>query len=284
MSKSEAPCRQQVNTDRSIYDILLSLGNFESYWACVSRKFYDEDLNTTPQVCSTCHDSALNRFEESCLTLVMKPAVQVLNYRTSTVALATRMSRNCQNYQTSKRRANANGTRRMHTSQYQHFIPRFILRGFQVGSVMSRKEREEEFQRTGVDTECIIYYDVATGSLDIRPIRKVYGVMGIYSDVNNTRNINELEQKLAHLESQAASMIESLHKVLPRGIITLERSSLELLQKFLFLMRFRNEPCSSKAFEVNCLEKQARWWVEDIRKAIVFDLLPICGGVPSDTT
>ncbi|KAG2059274.1 hypothetical protein BDR06DRAFT_720100 [Suillus hirtellus] len=137
------------------------------------------------------------------------------------------------------------GARRAHASQYQHVIPRFILRRFQLGIPKSRKERDEEFERTHVDSECILYYDVATGSLDARPIGKVYSVLGIYQDVHNTGNINELEHKLAHLESQAASIIKNLHEALPWGDLALKCSSLELLQKFLFLMHFRTKSHTS---------------------------------------
>ncbi|KAG2035424.1 hypothetical protein BDR03DRAFT_1093188 [Suillus americanus] len=64
---------------------------------------------------------------------------------------------------------------------------------FQVGSPKSRAERDKEFQLTRVDAEKVLYYVVATGSLDTRSIGKVYGVPGIYQDVRNTENINELE-------------------------------------------------------------------------------------------
>ncbi|KAG1840676.1 hypothetical protein C8R48DRAFT_781694 [Suillus tomentosus] len=160
------------------------------------------------------------------------------------------------------------GARRAHTSQYQHVIPRFILRRFQLGIPKSRKERDEEFERTHVDSECILYYDVATGNLDARPIGKVYGVLGIYQDVHNTGNINELEHKLAHLESQAALIIKNLHEALPWGDLALKCSSLELLQKFLFLMHFRTKSHTSRAFEVDRPENvQARQWVERILEA-----------------
>ncbi|KAG1789081.1 uncharacterized protein HD556DRAFT_1447363 [Suillus plorans] len=188
------------------------------------------------------------------------------------------MSRRCRNDRTSKRRANTKvagvqifqraGARRAHTSQYQHVIPRFILQKFQLGIPKSRKERDKEFERTRVDSECILYYDVATGSLDTRPIGKVYGVLGIYQDVHNTRNINELEHKLAHLESEAASIINNLHEALPWGALALKCSSLELLQKFLFLMHFRTRSHSSRAFEVDRPENiQAHQWVERILEA-----------------
>ncbi|KAG2346533.1 hypothetical protein BDR05DRAFT_997494 [Suillus weaverae] len=166
------------------------------------------------------------------------------------------MSPRRENCQTSTRRANkkvagvrsAGGSRRAHTYQYQHFIPRFVLRRFQVGILKSRIERYKEFQRIGVDPEYVLYYDVATGSLDTRLIGKVYGVLGIYQD--------------------AASIIKDLHQALPQSTLTLKRRFLELLQKFLFLMHYRNESRSRRAFEVDRPENaKARQWIERGMKA-----------------
>ncbi|KAG1809379.1 uncharacterized protein BJ212DRAFT_605672 [Suillus subaureus] len=163
------------------------------------------------------------------------------------------------------------------TMQYQHFIPRFILRRFQVGPVKSKTERQREFRHTGVDPEYVHYYDIATGSLDIRPIGKVYGVPNFYQDVRNTHNINELEEKLADLERHAASIIMDLHKTLPQGTFTLKRRSLELLRKFLFIMHYRNLSCSDTYFQADHPENAtSRQWIEsfmkakDIRSAVEF--------------
>ncbi|KAG2354845.1 hypothetical protein BDR07DRAFT_1304938, partial [Suillus spraguei] len=153
------------------------------------------------------------------------------------------------------------------TTQYQHFIPRFILRRFQVGPVKSTTERRTEFRRTGIDPEYIYYYDIATGSLDIRPIGMVYGVTNVYQDVRNTNNINELEGKLAELECQAASVIMDLHKALPQGTFTLNRRSLELLRKFLFIMHYRNVSYSGTYFQADHPENAgARQWIEAFMK------------------
>lgn len=174
------------------------------------------------------------------------------------------------NYQTSKLRSDTKAAEgRVHTLQYQHFIPRFILRRFLVGLPKSKIEREAKIRRTA---EYVLYYDVATGSLDTRPIGKVYGALGIYQDFHNTRNINELEEKLAHLESQAASIIKNLHKAHARGTFTLKRKSLELLQKFLFIMHCRNVSRSCLAFEVDRQEiAKARHWTEYGIKGIQSD-------------
>jgi hypothetical protein len=75
--------------------------------------------------------------------------------------------------------------------------------------------------------------------------------LGLYQDFRNTRNINELEEKLAYLESQAAPIIQDLHDACDRGTLTLERESLELLQKFLFIMHCRNKSRYSLALEAD---------------------------------
>ncbi|KAG0693700.1 hypothetical protein DFH29DRAFT_816087 [Suillus ampliporus] len=153
-------------------------------------------------------------------------------------------------------------------NQFQHFISRFILRKFQVEPPMSRGERQKEFRLTGVYPGHVHYYDVATRSLDIRPIGKVYGVPGIYQDVHNTENINELEEKLGALESLAAPIIEDLHDAIHQGTFTLKRGSLELLQKFLFIMYYRHESRSSQSFRVDRPENaKARHWIEHFMKA-----------------
>ncbi|KAG2151024.1 uncharacterized protein EDB93DRAFT_1103257 [Suillus bovinus] len=152
--------------------------------------------------------------------------------------------------------------------QYQHFIPRFILRRFQVGPVKSKTERQNEFRRTGVDPEYVHYYDIATGSLDIRPIGMVYGVPNFYQDVRNTRNINALEEKLGDLERDAASIIMDLHNALPQGTFTLKRRPLELLRKFLFIMHYRKVSCSDTYFQVDHPENAGgRQWIESFMKA-----------------
>lgn len=96
--------------------------------------------------------------------------------------------------------------------------------------------------------------------------------MGIYQDFRNTRNINKLEKKLARLESQAALIVKDLHEARDRGTLTLERESVELLQKFLFIMHCRNESRSCLAFEVDRQEiAKAGYWAEHRIKGVQSD-------------
>ncbi|KAG1898323.1 uncharacterized protein F5891DRAFT_1044144 [Suillus fuscotomentosus] len=98
---------------------------------------------------------------------------------------------------------------------------------------------------------------MATGSLDIRPIGKVYGVPNVYQD-----------EKLADLERHAASIIMDLHDALPKGTFTLKRRSLELLRKFLFIMHYRNVSYSGTYFQADHPENAGgRQWIESFMKA-----------------
>ncbi|KAK0216113.1 hypothetical protein IW262DRAFT_197290 [Armillaria fumosa] len=130
--------------------------------------------------------------------------------------------------------------RKQKTDQYQHAIPRFILRRFQTGPRKTRAERTKEYRRTGVDPEYVLYYDLASGGLDVRPIGDVYGVMNLYKDASNPSNVNELEKKLSILETEASEVIRTLHSDLASGKSTLKRLDVERLRKFLFVMHYRN--------------------------------------------
>ncbi|KAL1744207.1 hypothetical protein HDZ31DRAFT_2695, partial [Schizophyllum fasciatum] len=125
--------------------------------------------------------------------------------------------------------------------QYHHFIPRFILRRYQVGPVLSKAERNKAYRRTGVDPEYVLYYDIEKQTLDTRPIGKVYGSQNLYRDANNTYNVNHLEEKLGQLEKRAAKIIRGIHEAIPWGKFTLARPELDALRKFLFLMHYRRQ-------------------------------------------
>ncbi|PBK95353.1 hypothetical protein ARMGADRAFT_1163951 [Armillaria gallica] len=124
--------------------------------------------------------------------------------------------------------------------QFHHSIPRFILRRFQTGPRKSKAERRKEYRQTHVDPDHVFYYDLASGSLDVRSIGTIYGLKNLYRDASNASNVNELEEKLSVLERDAAVIIEGLHSSLASGKAILKRHDLERLRKFLFIMHYRN--------------------------------------------
>ncbi|KAK0194954.1 hypothetical protein F5146DRAFT_923652 [Armillaria mellea] len=124
--------------------------------------------------------------------------------------------------------------------QFHHSIPRFILRRFQTGPRKSKAERRKEYRQTHVDPDHVFYYDLATGSLDVRSVGTIYGLKNLYRDASNLSNVNELEEKLSVLERDAAVIIDGLHSSLANGKAILKRHDLERMRKFLFIMHYRN--------------------------------------------
>ncbi|SJK98622.1 uncharacterized protein ARMOST_01890 [Armillaria ostoyae] len=137
-------------------------------------------------------------------------------------------------------RSSAPPTQRQQGDQYHHAIPRFILRRFQAGPRKSNAERRAEYRRSGIDPDQVLYYDVASGSLDECSVGKIYGKKNLYRDASSLSNVNEVEEKLSLLEREAALIIATLHSELPRRKVTLKRRDLDILRKFMFVMHYRN--------------------------------------------
>ncbi|KAK0449722.1 uncharacterized protein EV420DRAFT_1563698 [Desarmillaria tabescens] len=138
--------------------------------------------------------------------------------------------------------------------QYHHIIPRFILRRFHVGP----RNDEKITIRSGVDPGQVLYYDLASGILDVRSIGTVYGQKNFYRDASNPSNVNEVEEKLSLLEGKAALTIEILHSELARGKVTIKRRHLDILRKFMFVMHYRK--MGSTYFDPN-LQPSLRQWL-----------------------
>ncbi|KAJ6632191.1 hypothetical protein B0H10DRAFT_1771728 [Mycena sp. CBHHK59/15] len=152
---------------------------------------------------------------------------------------------------------------RSNRDQYQHFIPRFILRRFQVGGT-----QKKEYSRTGLDPESVLFYDLAANTLAVRSIGSVYGVKNLYQDTRS-QNINELEEKLSKLENDAAGIVNDLHAALgaQKRQFTLKRKGLDRLRKFLFLQHYRNSTLSKTYFQEDHPENQrVREWTEKFRE------------------
>ncbi|KAF8959800.1 hypothetical protein BDZ97DRAFT_1704757 [Flammula alnicola] len=146
--------------------------------------------------------------------------------------------------------------------QYQHYIPRFILRYFQDTQIQPRtsdrnkKERQKNFhkaRKTGVDQDTIMLYDIQSQRFEHQPIGKVHGNINMYRDQRNTQNVDHLEQGLSRLENDAATIIRSIHLATDarRDVVTMKRKELETLRKFIYLMHYRRTPLISSYFDEN---------------------------------
>lgn len=76
------------------------------------------------------------------------------------------------------------------TTQFHHYIPRFILRRF------------------SENNKTIKTYDVNNKSIDMRRIGKIYGVTNMYEDISNEFHPMIVETTLSKIESSSAVIIK----------------------------------------------------------------------------
>lgn len=131
----------------------------------------------------------------------------------------------------------------MPTSQYQHYIPRFILRNFALDDHLKHsKERHD-----------IYCFNVNERRLHITDVDTSYGMTNMYADIRNTADINYLETEISHLEQKASSIIQRCTDLSETRIV-LSLLELETLQRFLFVMSFRF-PARRSQFEGGSLNE-----------------------------
>ncbi|KAF8959794.1 hypothetical protein BDZ97DRAFT_1704752 [Flammula alnicola] len=142
--------------------------------------------------------------------------------------------------------------------QYQHYIPRFILRYFQDTQLQPRnkKERQKNFhkaRKTGVDKDTILVYDIQAQKFEPRPIGKVHGIINLYRDQRNTQNVDHLEQGLSRLENDAARVIHRIHMATDahNTVVTMKRKELETVRKFIYIMHYRQTHLVPSYFDGN---------------------------------
>ena len=114
-------------------------------------------------------------------------------------------------------------------NQYHHYIPRFVLRNFALDSHLRHsKERHD-----------IYLYSIKSKDLRIADVDKEYGIRNMYSDIENTKDVNYVEIELSKLEQTASKVINEFLD-LSRDQFTIVSSELNSLKKFLYIMSFRH--------------------------------------------
>ena len=89
----------------------------------------------------------------------------------------------------------------------------------------------------------------------------------LYRDAKNVQDVDELEKKLAVLESEAAAVINILHEENGPCTIAPRRPQVETLRKFLFLMHYRSVRLSKTYFQRDHPDNTPiRQWLSEYRK------------------
>ncbi|KAL1797341.1 hypothetical protein ACET3X_003947 [Alternaria dauci] len=130
-------------------------------------------------------------------------------------------------------------------SQYEHYIPRFLLRRFSYpstavpnhGKRRNRKQRVEDVV-AAVD----LGHDIP--KFVELPVARIFGQFDMYKDDSkfSSKAQNRIEAKLCLIEGQASRIIAKVadaHKAAKDGV-TLSRHDKDLLRKYIFVMKYRS--------------------------------------------
>ncbi|KAF9107333.1 hypothetical protein BGX27_008776 [Mortierella sp. AM989] len=134
----------------------------------------------------------------------------------------------------------------MTKNQFHHFIPRFILRNFIEEDGYKKtfvwKESEKAFsvmkKSHKNDNPRIKSYDFQNQQSGLPRVKKMYGIQNMYKDITSDYCM-KFEELLGKLECSAAIFIQKI--VSDTQEISLSRTQLESLKKFLVIMTYRGE-------------------------------------------
>ena len=131
------------------------------------------------------------------------------------------------------------------SSQYHHFVPRFLLRNFAVfknpGKVVQKtsrktKNRPPRPQRLNV-------LNLKSGAFEQKDVADTFGIVDMYRDFDKAGpDQQKLERELSVLESAAGEIVARVTKIYEAGEkqIQLLRKDKDILRRFLFIMMYRN--------------------------------------------
>ena len=125
--------------------------------------------------------------------------------------------------------------------QYQHFIPRLILRGFAEDATHSNCGAAGIQKKKGRKDGLLQTINTHDGKLGSSFLSRHYGLTDMYRDTL-AADEQEIEDKLARLETQAGNTIANARKsfLQPGATLNLTRAEKDTLRKFFFLMKYRN--------------------------------------------
>ena len=131
------------------------------------------------------------------------------------------------------------------SSQYHHFVPRFLLRNFAVfknpGKIVQKtskktKKHPPRPQRLNV-------LNLKSGAFEQKDVGDTFGIVDMYRDFEKAGpDQQKLERELSVLESAAGVIVARITKMYEAGQkqVQLLRKDKDILRRFLFIMMYRN--------------------------------------------
>ncbi|KAF9523943.1 hypothetical protein CPB83DRAFT_646048 [Crepidotus variabilis] len=151
---------------------------------------------------------------------------------------------------------------------YQHTIPRFILRQFDVSyePLPSQVKKDQEIWRQSKRYHAIHFYNLENGCFTIEDLGSVYGETNLYRNQKEPRDVDYLEHRLGNLEQHACSAIKLIHYGILCSSVTFTRAELVSLRKFVFLTHYRSAAASVSYFcESDPRNASLVDWIESLK-------------------
>lgn len=139
--------------------------------------------------------------------------------------------------------------------QYQHYIPRFILRNFALDDYLKHSRERHE----------ILFYSLTDQELRVADVDTSYGVYNMYSDIQNIKDLNFVELELSNLEQEASNIIKRMLD-LSVNAVTISYLELTSLRKFLWIMSFRY-PGRRRQYTENRFDQNGKRIQEDFMQS-----------------
>ncbi|CAF9938921.1 hypothetical protein IMSHALPRED_001139 [Imshaugia aleurites] len=131
------------------------------------------------------------------------------------------------------------------SSQYHHFVPRFLLRNFAVfknpGKVVPKTSKKGK-NRTPQPQKLTVL-DLQRGEFKQGDVSETFGIVDMYRDFEEVdRDQQKLERELSVLENAAADILARVKRIHDAGKnqVQLSRKEKDTLRRFLFIMMYRN--------------------------------------------
>ena len=136
-------------------------------------------------------------------------------------------------------------TRSPNSSQYHHFIPRFLLKNFAVfknpGKVVPKKSKKTKSRAPRPQKLTVL--DLESGKFEQGDVGHTFGIVDMYREFDKAgHDQQKLEKELSVLESAAGNIVAQVTKDYEagKGKVQLIRKDKDILRRFLFIMMYRN--------------------------------------------
>ncbi|KAI5792565.1 hypothetical protein DFH27DRAFT_485537, partial [Peziza echinospora] len=129
-------------------------------------------------------------------------------------------------------------------TQYQHFIPRFVLRSAQQNKKKSKRRGKK--WKLDVKNPPLKFYDMETETRSLHYTSRCYGIIDMYRDISQLKDQQHIEKMLSELEAISAKIVARILQAVDaitggdgRKVVNLTRIERNSLRKFIFVMKYR---------------------------------------------